>query len=113
MRMVLSAVCALACAPALAQEGDVEAGRELAREVCAACHPVGPDAGEAVEPLSLPFEEGLPLAFEDIANAKGVTEAVLDVWLTSTHPTMPDFVLTPEEIRDVVAYILSLKHEGT
>ena len=54
----------------------------------------------------------MPFTFEDIGNTVGVTEAALQVWLTSNHPTMPDFVLTEQEIHDVVAYILSLKHEG-
>ncbi len=113
MRMILAAMGALACGAAPAQEADVEAGRALAEEVCSACHVVEPGAGMIGQRLSLPFEEGVPLTFEDIANTSGVTETVLTVWLTSSHPTMPDLVLAPKEIRDVVAYILSLRHEGT
>jgi mono/diheme cytochrome c family protein len=110
MRLVLSVACALACGPALAQ--DVEAGRALAEEVCSACHAVEAGAGMIGQRLTLPWEAGVALTFEDIGNTVGVTEAALQVWLTSNHPTMPDFVLTDEEIADVVAYILSLRHEG-
>jgi hypothetical protein len=70
--------------------------------------------GEGVNPnpKPLPFEEvGKPLPFEDIANTPGVTEAALYVWLTSSHPTMPDIVLEKEDLRNVVAYILSLKKD--
>jgi mono/diheme cytochrome c family protein len=110
MKMILSITCILAGGPALAQ--DLGAGRALAEEVCSACHVVEAGAGMIGERLSLPWEEGVALTFEDIANTVGVTEAALQVWLTSTHPTMPDFALGDEEIRDVVAYILSLRHEG-
>jgi len=110
MRTGLFAAFALAGGPALAQ--DVEAGRALAEEVCSACHVVEAGAGMIGARMSLPFEAGVALTFEDIGNTLGVTEAVLQVWLTSNHPTMPDFVLTDEEIADVVAYILSLRHEA-
>ena len=38
-------------------------------------------------------------------------ERPLYVWMTSSHPTMPDIVLSPEELRNVAAYILSLQDE--
>jgi mono/diheme cytochrome c family protein len=115
----LAILAVLAAAPAAAQDttppGDPDRGRELATAVCSACHvaPAGADESERDEPRSLPFPEGVPLPFEDIANTEGVTAAVLQAWLLSTHPTMPDLVLTPQEIRDVVAYILSLREEET
>ena len=34
----------------------------------------------------------------------------LRVFLTTSHPKMPNLILTPEEIADVSAYILSLRH---
>jgi hypothetical protein len=36
----------------------------------------------------------------------------LSVWLQSSHPTMPNIVLSQDEIRNVVAYIHSLKGKG-
>jgi cytochrome c len=48
-------------------------------------------------------------AFRDIADTPGVTATALKVFLTSSHPKMPNLILTPEEIADVTAYILSLR----
>ena len=38
------------------------------------------------------------------------TELALKVFLQSSHPTMPNVVLTAEQRGDLVNYILSLKH---
>jgi hypothetical protein len=70
-------------------------------------------AGEGVDPKPdpLPFEKLEALPFEDIANTPGVTAMVLFSWLTSSHPTMPNIVLKEEDLRNVTAYILSLKRD--
>jgi len=39
-----------------------------------------------------------------------MTATALRVFLTTSHPKMPNLILTPEEIADVSAYILSLHH---
>jgi hypothetical protein len=36
----------------------------------------------------------------------------LTVWLQSSHPTMPNIILKPDELRNVVAYIRSLARKG-
>jgi mono/diheme cytochrome c family protein len=107
-RYPLLTVCCLAAlvaSGAAAQEasGDPEAGFELASEVCAFCHAISP--GESMSPI--------PEApsFEQIANTPGMTETWLYAWMTTSHPTMPDIILEPEELTDVVAYILSLQDE--
>jgi hypothetical protein len=38
-----------------------------------------------------------------------MTATALRVFLTSSHPKMPNLILTPEETADVIAYILSLR----
>jgi hypothetical protein len=48
-------------------------------------------------------------SFQDIANTKGMTATALRVFLTTSHPKMPNLILTPEQIADVSAYILSLR----
>ena len=48
-------------------------------------------------------------AFRSIADTPGMTATALRVFLTSSHPKMPNLILTPEEITDVTAYILSLR----
>jgi mono/diheme cytochrome c family protein len=86
---------------ASAQEGDAAAGAAYAKQVCAACHAV------------LPNEQISPLAqaptFQKVANTPGMTEMALSVWLQSSHPTMPNIILKQDDMRNVVAYITSLK----
>lgn len=91
----------LAPAGAAAQDADVEAGAAYAEQVCAACHAVL--ANEQYSPL--------PEAptFQSVADTPGMTELALTVFLQSSHPTMPNIILTQDEMRNVVAYIRSLK----
>ncbi len=90
---------------AIAQEfGDAEAGREFAREVCATCHAV--EGGDATSPHS-----AAP-TFRAIAEVPGMTATAITVILRTPHRQMPDLILTPEEVRDVAAYILTLKNGG-
>jgi hypothetical protein len=36
--------------------------------------------------------------------------AALAVWFTAqSHPTMPNFIFSPQQVRDLSAYILSLR----
>jgi mono/diheme cytochrome c family protein len=110
--LLTTTLCLASWTTAWAQtQGDPEAGQALAREVCANCHAVLPGEGVDPDPDPLPFEELVPLPFEDIANTPGVTPMALIAWLTTSHPTMPDIILKDEELRNVVAYILSLKED--
>jgi hypothetical protein len=47
--------------------------------------------------------------FRDIANTRGITATALRAFLTTSHPKMPNLILTAEETQDVIAYILSLR----
>lgn len=87
-----------------AQEADVAAGKAYAEEICAACHAV--QAGD----LESPLFEATP--FQEVADTPGMTELALSVWLQTSHPTMPNIVLEQDDLRNVVAYIRSLKGEG-
>ena len=87
---------------ATAQDGDVTAGQAFAREACVTCHIVEPTH----EP---PRVVVIGPKFQDIANTKGMTATALRVFLTTSHPKMPNLILTPEQIADVSAYILSLR----
>lgn len=103
--MVLAAVVTFGLSgDATAQDADVAAGKAYATEICAACHAVEP--GEMQSPLM----EAPP--FQEVADTPGMTELALSVWLQSSHPTMPNIVLSQDEMRNVVAYIRSLKGKG-
>jgi mono/diheme cytochrome c family protein len=95
----LSALLLLAAAPAMAQ--DVDAGRELAEKWCAGCHNVLPGVRAVKEGAAPPFQV--------VAESKGMTQTALQVFLVSNHVRMPEYSLTRQELREVSAYIVSLK----
>ncbi len=76
------------------------AGKALAERWCASCHLVSPDQKSATT-------EAPP--FTTIAKRPEEQIEALDTFLTAPHPPMPPVSLTRQEIRDVVAYIKSLK----
>jgi mono/diheme cytochrome c family protein len=99
---VLAAILAAIAFSAKAQDGDIAAGHAFAREVCKACHVVEPEEAS-------PRTVEIGPAFRDIANTPGMTATALRAFLTSSHPKMPNLMLTSDEIADVSAYILSLR----
>jgi mono/diheme cytochrome c family protein len=104
-RATLAAALAATALSANAQHGDIAAGHSFAREACSACHVV--DAQQQRPPRRIFI--GLP--FRNIANTRGTTATALRVFLTTSHPKMPNPIVTPEQMADVVAYILSLRSE--
>jgi mono/diheme cytochrome c family protein len=84
-----------------AQEiGDAKAGLSVARQVCAPCHAVL--AGETNSP-----NRQAP-SFEQMARVPGMTVTALTVILQTSHATMPNIMLEPDELRDISTYIVSL-----
>jgi mono/diheme cytochrome c family protein len=100
-RLALSfAVVLASVSTALAEDlGDPQAGFMMAQQVCSKCH------GISAEASPLPQAPRL----REVADQKGMTGTALTVWMQTSHPTMPNIVLTKQETLDVVAYILSLK----
>jgi mono/diheme cytochrome c family protein len=89
--------------PVSAQMGtaDAKRGRELAERFCTGCHIVVPNSASTANP-------DVP-SFAVIAKRSGVTAERLAGRIIVPHPAMPNMQLTVPEIRDIVAYILSLK----
>ena len=95
----VSFICGVT-ASAEAQTGDLQAGAAYAEKVCAQCHAT--ERSEASpEPTAPPFE--------DVANTPGMTGTALRVWLSTSHPTMPNIIVEPQNMDNVIAYILSLR----
>jgi mono/diheme cytochrome c family protein len=103
--LMLAVALAVMPASANAQDGNMAAGYVFPREACKACHMV------ELDQLS-PRRLVIAPAFREIANAPGITATALRVLLRSSHPKMPNLILTPEETADVIAYILSLQDRG-
>lgn len=85
---------------AYAQEGDARQGLAFAQQACAACH--------AIRQSQLSPNANAP-TFEAIASVPGMTAIALQASLQTSHRSMPNLILSTEERRNVVAYILSLK----
>jgi mono/diheme cytochrome c family protein len=97
-------------AHAQTKPGSPAAGRILALQACTGCHIVAPD-----QPFKPVFTgPPHPPDFKDIANDPNVTAAKLRSHLSSLpvvprHPGMANPELTSEQLRDVAAFILSLR----
>ena len=76
---------------ASAQSVDPSVGRHLAETVCSACHQI-----DATSP-NPSSGSGAP-SFVDISRMPSTNEIAIKVFLRSWHPTMPNFILSPEEI---------------
>jgi mono/diheme cytochrome c family protein len=81
--------------------GDLRTGRALARQVCAECHAVR--RGDARSPNS-----NSP-SFAAIASTPGMTATALNVFLHTSHRSMPNLILTADQTNGIIAYIISLK----
>ena len=95
------AVAAETAARAGAPMPDVAAGRRLAHALCVTCHVV--DRGKPASTLT----PAPP--FPWIAKRPGATETSVTVWLSTSHPRMPNIMLSDAEIRQLSAYIISLR----
>jgi hypothetical protein len=109
LQHILGVLMIFAALPASAQDvgevpvgeiGDPQAGFEYAHSVCRACHAV------SQEPSPVPTAP----RFRDIANTPGMTPTAIRVWLQgASHPSMPNIVIEGQQLRNLTAYILSLK----
>ncbi len=103
---VLAIAALLAAGPAFArdqQRGDPARGLAFAEANCAECHAV--DRGHFDSP-----EPDVP-AFQDIANAEGMSAIALYPFFRTAHRSMPNFVIPPDDIADLTAYLLSIRRK--
>jgi mono/diheme cytochrome c family protein len=81
---------------------DPAAGLQTARTLCAACHLIGEPPTNAATPADVP-------SFASVANRPDQSAERLSNWLIQPHTPMPNLHLTRKEIRDLSAYILTLR----
>lgn len=84
------------------QIGNAKEGLAYAQAHCAECHGVETTSDDFSPDADAPD-------FSVVANTPGMTERALVVWLQTSHPTMPDFIIPAEARDNLVAYIMSLK----
>jgi mono/diheme cytochrome c family protein len=86
---------------ATAIAADAEHGHQLAKQWCTSCHVID-KAGSGTMIDTAP-------SFPSIAaDPQRSDEKRLTAWLSTSHPTMPNFSLARDTIADLVAYIRSL-----
>ena len=99
---VLAAAACLLAAEVRAQEaGDPQIGLTFALANCSECHNVR-DTDNKSPNASAPN-------FASVAKSPGMTGRALAVWLQTSHPTMPNFLIAAEDRNNVIAYIMSLQ----
>ena len=81
-------------------KADQARGRILAEQQCSHCH--------AVRTNDLSPDPEAP-SFADVAAEPSITEYTMRVFLKTTHPTMPNLIIKPNDLDDLVSYIISLK----
>ena len=76
-------------------------GRGLAVDLCGDCHIVSPDQSpDGMRPG--------PDLMERVG-APEITELALRSYLRTTHPVMPNIMLTQEQADDIIAYLMTFK----
>ena len=83
------------------ESDDIAAGDRLAHNLCINCH--------VVDTSSPVLRTDRVPSFSWIANQDGETATSVTVWLSISHERMPNYTLTDDEIRNVAAYIMSLR----
>ena len=105
MRVLIGVLSGLALTLANARAeppGDPARGHDLVRQSCGACHLV--DLKQRG-----PVPDGIP-SFMALAARPGETEDdLLGSLINPPHPQMPSMPLDQQQMRNVVAYILSLR----
>lgn len=86
------------------EDDSIARGLAFVTENCAACHAVGPE-GESPVAAAPPFRT-LQSRYPIEALAEAFAEGIV-----TGHADMPEFVLDPDEIDDVLAYLRSLPAE--
>jgi mono/diheme cytochrome c family protein len=104
MARLIGPIAVLAAAfmggPLYAQD-TANTGLILARQLCSECHAVERGPARSPNPASP--------SFESIANVPGMTPMALSAALQTPHRSMPNVMLDSNQLRSIVAYVLSLR----
>jgi mono/diheme cytochrome c family protein len=87
------------------EPGDVERGHDFAKANCATCHSVERTGGSPYGPAP-PFR-----TLHEKYDVEGLAEALAEGIVVGQHGPrqMPEFMLEPDEIDDLIAYLKSLE----
>ena len=99
--MTVAALMAAPCGASAQTAGDTAKGHQFAQQICSECH--------TVEKGQRPSPNGQAPNFETIAKTPGMTAIALTAVLRTPHRNMPNIIIADDDLRDVVAYVLSLQ----
>jgi mono/diheme cytochrome c family protein len=103
-RIVALAAFLITLTAGLVQAQDVSErlkGATFAQQICAECHAI--QAGQPQSP------NGQAPTFETVAKTPGMTAIALTAILRTSHRTMPNIILADDDLRNVIAYMMTLK----
>jgi cytochrome c len=102
LSLALSVALALASASAFAQSPAAQRGLTFVRTHCAQCHSIDKvsESPLAIAPTFRTLHLKYPIESLERPLAEGIV---------ASHPTMPQFRLEPDQIRDVIAYLKTLE----
>jgi mono/diheme cytochrome c family protein len=99
--LALASLIGLPAAASAQDIGNAKLGQEYAGRVCVECHEVEPK-GEISPNPDAP-------SFQSVADTPGMSARALAVWLQTSHPSMPNLIIKPDDMDNVIAYIMSLR----
>jgi cytochrome c2 len=96
----MAAIVGTAASAATDGLGSPGYGRGLAADLCGDCHIVAPDQQ---------YDGQIGPNLIERVREPEITELALRSYLQTTHPLMPNIMLTQEQADDVIAYLLTFK----
>ena len=81
--------------------GDAGQGLAYAQKTCSGCHNVLRTGAASPNKDAPPFKQ--------IANTPGMSITALTVWSRTSHPTMPNLMIPPNDMDNLITYIMSLR----
>ncbi|MFN3686360.1 c-type cytochrome [Salinarimonas sp.] len=103
--VAVGAIAVTALARAQADDGDKLRGQRILAQNCAACHAIGPtgDSPVAAAPPLRVLGQRYPLESLEEALGEGILVG------HDGLPQMPEFVFSPEDIGDILAYLATVQ----
>ena len=103
MRSLALAIAFMSLAPVAGAQDSaaVKRGLEYATKACSDCHAVAPGQRTSPQPKAP--------SFQSVADTPGMTDMAINVWLHTSHPTMPNLILNADQTADLAAYIRTLR----
>ena len=102
--MVFTGFVVFAVAACSENGPNIENGRKLAKEHCAACHAIGADDASAIAEAPAFRDLGKSYNVEDLAEA-------LAEGIVTGHEDMPEVAFEPNDVEDFISYLAAVQKD--